>query len=55
MSKGSGRRPKFVSESKFAENWERIFGKREPVVDKENKNRNKRDEGVEKDDRSNAH
>ncbi len=49
MSKGSGRRPKFVSESKFAENWERIFGKREPVVDKENKKKR------EKDDRSNAH
>ena len=30
MSKGSIRRPKAVSNGQWAENWESVFGKKEP-------------------------
>ena len=30
--KGSDRRPKKVSDKQFQDNWERIFGKKEPKI-----------------------
>tara|TARA_B100000035_G_C20913526_1_gene515090 strand:- start:389 stop:598 length:210 start_codon:yes stop_codon:yes gene_type:complete len=30
--KGSDRRPKKVSDEQFQDNWERIFGKKEPKI-----------------------
>ncbi len=32
MSKGSKRRPTEVSEKQFQDNWEKVFGKKEPKV-----------------------
>ena len=35
--KGSGRRPREVSDQQFTENWERIFGKKKDEKSDENK------------------
>ena len=32
MSKGSKKRPTEVSEKQFQDNWEKVFGKKEPKV-----------------------